>query len=226
MSVTEARLAHLQVRRTARYYVLGAEHGAAREVWIALHGYGQLAADFARAVQPVASAERLVVVPEALSRFYLESPVRGAHVTARVGAAWMTREDRDEEIADHVGYLDALHDLVRREHAAADARLTILGFSQGVATAARWLARGATRADHVILWGGQLPEDVDAAQLRDATRTTRITYAIGDRDEVIPADGVERTVARLAASGAPFERLTFAGGHRLDRGTLLSLTRG
>ena len=34
---------HLEVSRTARYWVLGEGTAAPREVWFVLHGYGQLA---------------------------------------------------------------------------------------------------------------------------------------------------------------------------------------
>ncbi len=48
----------------------------------------------------------------------------------------MTKEDRENEIADYVDFLDA----VFGEVVTPGARVTVLGFSQGVATAARWLA--------------------------------------------------------------------------------------
>lgn len=223
VAAVESRVEHVVVQRTARYVVLGQPAPAVQEVWFALHGYGQLAVDFARAMSPVADERRLVVVPEALSRFYLESPVRGSHMTARVGATWMTREDRDSEIADHVAYLDALHERIRAS-LPPQARLVVLGFSQGVATAARWLTRGRTHADQVILWAGQLPDDVDARTLAAPDRATRIDFVLGERDDLIPADGVERTTTRLAASGARYERHAFPGGHRLDRETLLRLS--
>ena len=59
----------LEVPRTARYYTVG-DRGTARSVWLAVHGYGQLAGYFARHFAPHAEG-RLVVAPEALSRFYV-----------------------------------------------------------------------------------------------------------------------------------------------------------
>jgi len=217
---TEHRIA---VQRTARYFLLGDPSPQIREVWIALHGYGQLARDFARAMAPVASAERLIVVPEALSRFYLASPVRGGHATAPVGATWMTREDREAEIADHVAYLDAVYEQVVRMVAPGSPSTRVLGFSQGVATATRWLTRGRTRAEHVILWAGSLPDEIDVAGLVDASRRTRVSWVAGTRDDVVTAEMLERAAARVAALGEQGECLGFDGGHRLDRATLLRL---
>ncbi|MGH7679044.1 MAG: alpha/beta hydrolase, partial [Gemmatimonadaceae bacterium] len=63
---------HIRVHRTARFYLLGAPAKQATELWVACHGYGQLAGGFAAALEPLADGGRTVVVPEALSRFYLD----------------------------------------------------------------------------------------------------------------------------------------------------------
>lgn len=212
------------VSRTARFVVLGESDAPARELWVALHGYGQLAADFARALVPVAGDGRVVVVPEALSRFYLQPPARGGtHLTAGVGATWMTREDREAEITDQQTYLDALLAHARAE-LAPDARvLRVIGFSQGVATMARWLARSGAAPDHVIAWAGSWPEDVEPRAAVRTDGTTRLTHVVGTRDAILQPEWIERTTSRLAAAPARFERLTFDGGHRLDRATLVSL---
>jgi hypothetical protein len=64
------------------------------DVWIVCHGYGQLAADFLAAFQVIAAADRLLVAPEALNRFY-PGVTTGPHgPDSPVAATWMTREDR------------------------------------------------------------------------------------------------------------------------------------
>src|SRR5690348_9673298 len=101
---------HIAVGRTARYVVLGstAKTGGLREVWVVLHGYGQLAATFARYFEILDDGTRLIVAPEALNRFYLTGPTSGPANERPVGATWMTREDREHEIEDYVAYLDTL----------------------------------------------------------------------------------------------------------------------
>src|SRR5437773_9979565 len=95
---------HLSVSRTARYFTLGERSAAVAEVWFACHGYGQLGARFLEKLRVLDDGTRYLVAPEGLSRFYLsESPSE-----RRVGASWMTREDRLAEIADYVQYLDAV----------------------------------------------------------------------------------------------------------------------
>src|ERR1051326_3544018 len=142
---------HIAATRTARYCTLGTPGPAISEIWIALHGYGQLAPAFARHCLPLAAPQRLVVIPEGLSRFYLGAHTRPAGPEGRVGASWMTREDRLTEIADYVNYLDGLHQLVRRDLSPA-ASVDILGFSQGTATAARWIGHGEVRPRRFVIW--------------------------------------------------------------------------
>ena len=97
----------LAVRRTARVAVLGPEGPGVRELWYVLHGYGQLAAPFLEEFRAIDDGTRLIVAPEALSRFYEGDAKSRLHKDARVGASWMTREDREAEIADYLGYLDS-----------------------------------------------------------------------------------------------------------------------
>src|SRR5215213_7354677 len=122
---------HLSVTRTARYYTLGPLDGAPREVWVVCHGFGQLASRFLRHFDAIDDGTRLVVAPEALQRFYLDE-LKIPAAERRVGATWMTREDRLADINDYVGYLDALCEELFRRVPRGSARLVVLGFSQGV----------------------------------------------------------------------------------------------
>jgi predicted esterase len=212
---------HLTVPRTARYYTLGEPGPATREIWIVCHGYGQLARDFVANFTPVSAPGRTIVGPEALSRYYLDDTRGGSHATSQVGATWMTREDRDSEIADQISYLDSLHAAVAAQ-AAPGAALTVLGFSQGVATVCRWLDRGRTRADRLICWGGAIPDDVRLGQ-DSPIRHPALWLVAGLRDIYATAERVAHHESVLRAAGVPFTRLTFDGGHRLDDGTMRRL---
>src|SRR5690349_9508611 len=93
---------HVTVERTARYYTLGDEANKNKELWIVLHGYRNLARNFIEWFSPIA-ANAFIVAPEALSRFYTKGS-GGPDSPSTVGASWMTREDRLNEIQDHVAY--------------------------------------------------------------------------------------------------------------------------
>lgn len=199
------------VQRTARFHTLGGAHDAA-EILLVLHGYGHLARFFLNAFNGLEEG-RTIVAPEALSRFYTDGSF------TRVGASWMTREDREHEIADQIGYLDALVDLLRSECRKAR-RIRALGFSQGVSTLCRWSMQGRTALDHVVIWGGSMPPEIDTARLKERWKNTRIDLVHGTDDPVVKEDVLLRNEAAVRAAGIAFETHRFHGGHELDSVTL------
>jgi predicted esterase len=212
---------HLPVSRTARYFTLGEPHGALRELWFVCHGYGQLAGRFVRHFEVIAAPERLIVAPEALSRFYVEVSGK-THADTHVGASWMTREDRLSDIEDNVEYLDALHAHITASLDGARPTFTVFGFSQGVATVARWLERTTIRPDRALFWGGIIPADVDLAA-SPALRSARLAAIAGTADEHATPEMLAEQDRRLTTNGIAYERVTFNGSHRIDREILMRL---
>lgn len=204
--------------------MLGEPSPAVRRLWVVLHGYGQLAARLARHCTPLAAPGALVVLPEALSRFYVEAARGGSHAHARVGATWMTREDRLAEIGDYVAYLDLLHArLLELCGADEPPALHVLGFSQGAAAAARWAAHGVAPVRSLVAWGALLPDDVDAARLRERLAGAPLTLVCGIGDEVRAPDGVRAQAERLREAGLPAAFRSYEGGLRLHAPTLAAL---
>lgn len=207
---------HLPVSRAARYFTFGSPKDA-RDVWLVCHGYGQLAARFLDRFRPLESVQRCIVAPEGLSRFYLTDNA----AERRVGASWMTREDRLHEIDDYVRYLDAVYAATVPPRAT----VTALGFSQGVATVCRWVAMGSSRIDRLIVWGGEIPPDLDLSQVRVAERlrTSHLTLVYGARDEFFTPKIVAATEARLRDHRILYELIPFDGGHEIHEPTLRKL---
>lgn len=186
-------------------------------MWILLHGLGQLASVFITYFEVIATPGRLVVAPEALNRYYVARGPSGGTKDAQVGATWMTREDRENEIADQADFLDG----VWREVASGASRVTLVGFSQGVATACRWISSGRSRVDRFIAWAGQLSPDVDPSAyrgLRDG-----LVLVAGSRDEYAGWIAEGDHEARLEEAGVQFEVVGFEGGHRMDKDTLVRI---
>jgi len=212
------------VPRTARYCTLGPTHGFPRELWFVCHGYGQLAPRFIGQFAPLDDGTRLIVAPEGLSRFYLDPiPKRRNEASPRVGATWMTREDRESEIADYVSYLERVADEVRHGLTGAAPRIVALGFSQGTATVCRWLAASALRADQLVLWGGTIPPELDLAAWAERLHGAAITLVAGERDSMVPPATMAAEAERLSAAGVAFTIQRYDGGHEVTEAGLKSL---
>jgi predicted esterase len=199
----------LRVDRTARVTTLGAPSTAATW-WVVLHGYGQLAADFASPFEGLVTPDRAVVAPEALSRFYVD----GLDTHEEVGASWMTREGREEEIHDYVAYLDRVVEHFRPDGPSPSIR--VLGFSQGAATASRWAVLGDTTVDRLVLWGGAPAHDLDLNTHAKTLRQMTLTLVAGTDDPYVTPERRAAIERHLAAHDIPVTLHTFEGGHRLD----------
>ena len=205
---------HLPVSRTARYHTLGAPGPGTREVWVVCHGYGQLASRFLEKLRVLDDGTRYLVAPEGLSRFYLsESPTE-----RRVGASWMTREDRLAEIEDYVRYLDAVYDAVFGPIDRSRVTVHALGFSQGAATVSRWTALGRAKVDRLTLWGGEFPPDLDLTleTAVERLRTARLSLVYGRADQFITPKVVAAIAQRLRAHDIPCRELPFDGEHEVN----------
>jgi predicted esterase len=219
-----ARELNLRVEKTARYCVLGTLDRTAEDLWLVCHGFGQLAREFISEFESIANPRRLIVAPEALSRFYKSSgTVHGPDTP--VGATWMTREARESEIEDYVRYLDLLAATIR-EHAAPAARITALGFSQGAATASRWVAAGNTPVDRLVRWGGLLPPEFAKGKSVEALQRVSMSMVMGDSDRYFSENLVSKEMDRLEKLGLSPEVIRFAGGHVIDHETLARLAEG
>ena len=229
---------HIRVARTARYYTLGSAGTHLREVWLVCHGYRQLAGRFLPRFADLDDGTRLIVAPEGLSRFYLHDPAGGHGKEVPIGATWMTREDRENEIADYVGFLDGVLDEVLDEaldgdldeafagnldevsaesgEAIARLHLTVLGFSQGAHTVCRWVAAGEAAIERIILWGAYLPDDFDLDRGPEQLGSAELILVRGLLDPFISDDAHTFQEKRLEELGIPFETITHPGGHELD----------
>jgi predicted esterase len=194
----------------------GSPAAEASEVWFGFHGYGQLAPRFASRLSPLDDGRRLIVVPEGLSRFYVDAH-RGI-----VGASWMTREDRLHEIDDYVAYLDHLAAAILPTPTPP---VHVLGFSQGSATACRWVERGAIRPVRVVIWGGEIPPDLDWTRAGERFRDLEMVLVAGDRDEFATPEALERHETVLRGNGVRYRTVRYDGGHSIDEAVLAGLAR-
>lgn len=220
------RIRQRSTQRTARYALLGAEPAHARRIWFALHGYGMLATRFIRAFEQAIPEDTCIVAPEALSRFYLEMPrADGGHMQ-RIGATWLTRESRESEIADAHRWLDTVHDEIVAESTAGQGsapQIAVLGFSQGVATAMRWVTAGHVAPREFVAWAGGFAQDLDRQAFTARMKDAQTTLVAGLHDPFATEAARAAMAEMIIALEVPYRVRSFDGAHQLDVPLLTTL---
>lgn len=203
----------IEFQKSGRYFTLGKIEDE-KILLIALHGYGYLAEYFIKKFQNVDLEKYVVVCPEAPHRFYRSGN------SGRVGASWMTKEDRLNDIKDYVTFLDTLLDSLKSETKFSS--ITLLGFSQGGATACRWLAYGKHSFDRFILWATVFPPDMEK-EYSNKFKSSNNYFIFGTKDEYYSQDKVQQHFEALIQLNIPFEMRNFDGTHTIHEETLLSI---
>ena len=207
--------AHYKIRteKTGHYFTHGTITPSTRFIWVCLHGYGQLAKNFIQKFEFLDPSHHYVIVPEGLNRFYFEG------VNERPVASWMTREDRLDEIADYIQFLESLRSKNSWEK-NQDAKIIYVGFSQGVTTILRWMQDVAPRVDHLILWAGGLPDDILYEHRKLYFQNIDVHYFIGDKDPYIKVEMVSEKRKLFEDIGLNVKLQTYIGDHRVSEDVL------
>lgn len=199
---------HINYQHSAPYYKLNTFTEKTKRVWIVFHGYGQLAKFFIRKFEHLNKEENYFIVPQGLHKYYLEG------VYGRVGASWMTKEDRLNDIDNQYAYIDAViaNEFIDWEQV----ELIYFGFSQGVATMSRYAAHAKIPFSQMIIWAGTFPPELRFEDFKFLTGSEKIRYFTGRQDPFLE-DGMEdRQLTRvIEAMDIEPELIWFDGKHEV-----------
>ncbi len=198
----------------ARYYQIGTLDTNTKQVWFVLHGYGQLAQYFIKKFQTLAGQNICVIAPEGLSKYYLSEFTEQGRKHNRVGAVWMTSENRLMDIDNYVNYLNAVYsnELSR----FPDIPVTLLGFSQGCATVCRWAAAGKVKFEKLILWAGLFPPDMNFELGKEILASKKTFMVAGNEDPFVTPERIKEFDMLADKLGIVAEKIVFAGKHEID----------
>lgn len=212
-----AHQVNVSFQHNARYFIEGNQK-TPEHIWFVLHGYGQLAEFFIRKFHPLANEKDcLIVAPEGLSRFYLEG------FSGRIGATWMTKEDRLSDIENYICYLNQVYVQVTKNLSIENVKITVLGFSQGAATATRWALDNKIKFDELILWAGVFPDDMDFVLGNQLLSNKAVKFVFGTRDPFVTEERIKKFKYFLSKTSITPEILSFDGEHEIDSNTLFKL---
>jgi len=199
---------YIQVSKTFRYFTLG-NHEKAKKLLFVLHGYGQLPEYFIQKFKAFEN-DYFIVAPEGMHRFYLKGS------SGRVGASWMTKEERLTDISDTINYLNTLYSHIAQQFDVN--QISILGFSQGAATAARWFYSNENLAKELIIWASVFPPDLERSSEINLSNSLTNKFVIGKQDEFFDEQQQNELMQFYKENG--FEVFQFDGKHDIDASTL------
>ena len=212
---------NIKVDRTARFYTLGELNDQTKKIWFVIHGYGQLSQYFIKKFNQIVDNETFIVAPEAPARFYLDANY------SRVGASWTTRELRDFDKKDNNNFLNQVYNILMKDADLSKVDVNILGFSQGCATACRWVGDGHIKCNRLLLWAGFFSNGIREVIEPKQLENIETYYIYGDKDEYLIAypEISEKFRAGMIADINP-KIVCFEGKHTVDEATLKMIVTG
>ncbi|MDT7830136.1 esterase [Pricia sp. S334] len=195
---------------TNSYSTLNTLSENTEHVWVVMHGLGYLSRYFINYFGELPSDKNYIIAPQAPSKYYLSSAY------THVGASWLTKEKTQQEMENALSYLDAV---MAAEKIPNTCNLIVLGFSQGVSIATRWVARRQINCAQLVLYAGGVPNELEASDFEFLLKNgTKVTAIVGDNDKYVNEErrkAESEKIERLF--GGKAEQIIFEGGHEVKR---------
>ncbi|TXE17337.1 esterase [Psychroserpens burtonensis] len=142
-----------------------------KNVWFVCHGMGYLSKYFLKYFKDLNPIENYIIAPQAQSKYYITPKFK------HVGASWLTRENTKMETNNIIAYFDSIF---KHEQITQDKNLIILGYSQGVSVAMRYIAKRQLQCSQLVLLSGGIPKELKKEDFRFFKGKTKLIYGIND----------------------------------------------
>lgn len=206
---------NVSYQTTKTYSTLNEFTEKTKNVWMVFHGMGYLSKYFINYFSELNAGENYIIAPQAPSKYYQDKAFK------HVGASWLTRENTLMEVENVLAFIDAI---AEKEIKNSHANLIVLGYSQGVSIAARWVARRKIQCQKLILHSGAIPNELKPEDFSFLDKTTTVDYIYGNKDPYITE--ARKTEGNLKGSKLFQNRLkvtVFDGVHEVNRNFILRI---
>lgn len=196
----------ISYQHTNSYSTLNTLSGNTKNIWFVCHGMGYLSRYFLKYFKDLDPKENYIVAPQAVSKYYQGKDFK------HVGASWLTKENTKAETKNVLNYLKTVFD----EEVNTDKyNVIVLGYSQGVSVATRFVANYNIKCNQLILHSGGLPKELEPAHFTFLEATVSMVY--GDKDEFITEERLLYEGQRAKALfGKDIGIITFDGVHEMN----------
>ncbi|MCB0468651.1 MAG: esterase [Aequorivita sp.] len=202
---------------TNTYSTLNTLTEETKNIWVVFHGMGYLSKYFIKYFSELDADENYIIAPQAPSKYYQDKDFR------HVGASWLTRENTVTETQNILNYVDAVY---KKELVKNYPNLIVLGYSQGVSIATRWVASRKIQCDKLILHSGGIPNELKTQDFEFLKPSAQVIYIYGNKDQYITE--ARETEEKLKGSRLFQIRLkieVFEGIHEVNREFLLKISK-
>ena len=212
MNSTEKEISYLS---TNSYSTLNTLTTNTKTVWFVCHGMGYLSRYFINYFKGLNADENYIIAPQAQSKYYIAPKYK------HVGGSWLTKENTIKETENVMRYFDAV---LEAEQFSKDIDLIVLGYSQGVSVAMRYVALQKLNCNQLVLMSGGIPNELLASDFDFLKGKTKISLIYGTEDEYMNEERMGNEKQRInELFGNNVGIIPFKGKHEINKDLLNKL---
>jgi len=189
---------------TNSYSTLNTLTEKTKTVWFVCHGMGYLSRYFLKYFKNLNADDNYIIAPQSPSKYYIQPKMH-------VGANWLTRLDTKAGTENIMRYFDGVFEA---EKIPENINLIVLGYSQGVSVALRYLASRKLNCEQIVLHSGGIPKELNASDFNYLNNDSKVKLIYGTEDEYLDENRIEIESKRATELfGERIEVLPFEGKH-------------
>jgi predicted esterase len=200
----------ISYQTTNSYSTLNNFTSSTNNVWFVCHGMGYLSKYFINYFSELNADKNYIIASQAQSKYYI--PPKFKHV----GASWLTKENTLKETENVMHYFDALF---AAESIPTDKKLIVLGYSQGVSVALRYIAKRKLKCSQIAILSGGIPKELVADDFKFLIPNTKVYLIYGDNDEYLDENRIlqEKNRAFELFGHLNLKIIAFEGTHEVKK---------
>ncbi|WP_142785811.1 alpha/beta hydrolase [Changchengzhania lutea] len=212
MNSTEKEISY---QITNSYSTLNTLTHTTKYVWVVCHGLGYLSRYFLKYFTDLDADENYIIAPQAASKYYMGRNFK------HVGACWLTKENTLADTKNIINYID---EILKTEQLPNHVKTIMLGYSQGVSIAARYVARRKRSCWKLVFLSGGLPKELTAENFHFFEGEA--IFAYGNNDDYLNKERIEiEKKHALELFGDRLEMLSFEGKHEVKKHIINSIVK-
>lgn len=205
MNSTEKEISYTS---TNSYSTLNTLSNKTKTVWFVCHGMGYLSRYFLNYFNGLNPEENYIIAPQAKSKYYIAPKYK------HVGGSWLTKENTIKETENIMQYFDAV---LEAEQLPKDINLIVLGYSQGVSVAMRYVARRQLHCNQLVLMSGGIPKELTTKDFDFLNGKTKVSLIYGTQDEYMNKERMTHEKQRVhELFGNDVTIIPFEGKHEVN----------